>query len=98
MNERFYRNSHEVIKDIPNISLFHEAIGKYIYQQTGKKIKCYIMAEALVEDPFADSILIEIELGTKYFVTKIQSKDVPKDSRLSFFINKIKEQYPQLFI
>jgi hypothetical protein len=83
---------------MPSLELINDGIKKIIYERTGLKVFSGIYQEPLDKDPFSQNIIIELNNEGMSFITKINAKDIPRDSKLSYFINKIKEQHPQLFI
>jgi regulator of sigma E protease len=69
-----------------------------MYKLTGSKISSKIYQEFNVMNPFERKIIIEINNNRKSFITKINIEDIPDGYKIHYFINKIKEQHPQLFI
>ena len=93
-----YQTSFEVISSMPSLKLINEGIEKTIYKQTGMKVFSIIYREAPDKDPFSENIIIELSNEGMIFITKINAKDIPRAFKLPYFINKVKEQHPQLFI
>jgi hypothetical protein len=93
-----YQTTFEFFANIPSLKLINDGIEKIIYKQTGLEVFSNFHQEAPHEDPFIQNIIIELNSEHKIFITKIDVKDIPRDFKLSYFINKIKEQNPQMFI
>ena len=93
-----YQTSFEVISSMPYLKLINEGIEKIIYEQTGIKVFSNIYQEAPDKDPFSQNIIIELSSEGMSFITKINANDIPRNFKLPYFINKVKEQHPQLFI
>jgi hypothetical protein len=93
-----YQTSFEVISSMPSLKLINDGIEKIIYEQTGLKVFSNIHQEAPDKDPFSENIIIELSNEGMIFITKINAKDIPRAFKLPYFINKVKEEHPQMFI
>jgi len=93
-----YQNDIERLTDINIQKVLNDSIEEIIYKLTGLNVSSKIYQESLVENPFERNFIIEINNNGKSFITKINIEDIPDGYKIHYFINKIKEQHPQLFI
>ena len=93
-----YQNVLERLTDINIQKVLNDSIEEVIYKLTGLNVSSKIYQDSNIINPFERNFTIEINNNGKYFITKINIEDIPEGHKIPYFINKIKEQHPQLFI
>jgi hypothetical protein len=93
-----YTTIHQFMANIPSIKILNDGIEKTIYQETGLEVQVEIVEESFLKDPYNKYMRIQIKKDNILFISKIDVMEIPDNFQLSFFINKIKEEHPQMFV
>jgi len=97
MDRYRYINSNDFMMQVSN-GIIKDIILKNIQNATKKPFELTITPKDLSGDPFMTSVFFDLYDRDMTFRTEIEVIYVDKNNEISYIINKIKEQHPQLFI
>ena len=92
-----YSNNQEFMMVVSNGAI-KDIFLKNIQYLTKKPFELTITPKSPGEDPFMSSVFFDLHDRDMTFRTEIEVVYVNKNNEISYIINKIKEQHPQLFI